>query len=1032
MLLTKFSLRRQITLLMFYAVVIGFSLFSFSQLKIDFFPDIQFPIAGVITNYSGVGPEDIENLVTRPIEEAVSSVKNIEKVSSQSFKGGSIVTLEFKYGINMNQAEVDIRKNLDLIRDFLPQDATEPLVFVFDPSMSPIFFLNLSSEYLGSAELRRLAEETIEPLLERVDGVASVQTQGGLQRQININLNPVQLAAYGLAPNDVAQAVQFGSGLLPGGTIETKDKSYNLRVFSEFRSLDQIRNTIVTMRGTETILVKDVAQVEDAYKENASEVRADFGEGVLVFIMKQSDANTVLTSRRIQEALPEIMNRLPQGTKLTKLWDQSDFIMISINNLSSTALYAFILAFIVIYIFLRNIRGSLIMGISIPLSVIVTFAVLYATNLTLNIISMAGLALAIGMLVDNSIVVLENIYRHRELGESKLESAEVGATEVGMAITASTLTTIAVFVPVLFVPNITGQLFKDLVLTITFSLIVSLIVALTVVPVMSANILRLETKKPGKFSSKIKDRITAGFDKLSLNYSRILNWSLSHKKSVLGIVTLLLIISLGLTTVLGGEFLPKSDQGFLNFLIESPSGTPIEGTRLYAYQVEDIIKDVVPEEAMESVAIFYGEREGIGAFGTTSSTVETIIKLKPKEERSITQFQIQDSLRTRLDNIPGVTYFFQEGATFSTEKDIEVKIVGFDVDGAKAIANQLKDKFQKIDGFVDVSLNMKETSPELQVHLNKDVMNDLKLSAFGVAGNISTAMQGKVVSQFREKGDEYNVRIQYDKKFRNQKETIENLQIPLPTGEMVSLKQMAQIKEEESTPTIFRENQSRYVSVGIALSGKDLSSAIVEVNKIITQTPIPSEYQIILGGTAEDQQEAFFYLMLAFIAAILLVYMIMAAQFESFVDPFIIMFTVPLSIIGVFIFLFITGTSISVMALVGLVMLVGIAVNNGIVLVDYINQLKKQGLELVEAVKQGCAARLRPVLMTALTTILGMVPLAMEFGSGSETWTPLARAVIGGLTTTTVLTLIVIPIMYIIFERLEEKVKIFWKKRFSN
>ncbi|MDP3831346.1 MAG: efflux RND transporter permease subunit, partial [Ignavibacteriaceae bacterium] len=491
-------------------------------------------------------------------------------------------------------------------------------------------------------------EETIEPLLERVDGVASVQTQGGLQRQININLNPVQLAAYGLAPNDVAQAVQFGSGLLPGGTIETKNKSYNLRVFSEFRSLDQIRNTIVTMRGTETILVKDVAQVEDAYKENASEVRADFGEGVLVFIMKQSDANTVLTSRRIQEALPEIMNRLPQGTKLTKLWDQSDFIMISINNLSSTALYAFILAFIVIYIFLRNIRGSLIMGISIPLSVIVTFAVLYATNLTLNIISMAGLALAIGMLVDNSIVVLENIYRHRELGESKLESAEVGATEVGMAITASTLTTIAVFVPVLFVPNITGQLFKDLVLTITFSLIVSLIVALTVVPVMSANILRLETKKPGKFSSKIKDRITAGFEKLSLNYSRILNWSLSHKKSVLGIVTLLLIISLGLTTVLGGEFLPKSDQGFLNFLIESPSGTPIEGTRLYAYQVEDIIKDVVPEEAMESVAIFYGEREGIGAFGTTSSTVETIIKLKPKEQRSMTQFQIQDSLRTRL------------------------------------------------------------------------------------------------------------------------------------------------------------------------------------------------------------------------------------------------------------------------------------------------------------------------------------------------------------------------------------------------
>lgn len=609
MILTKFSLRRQITMLMFYAVVIGFSLFSFSQLKIDFFPDIQFPIAGVITNYSGVGPEDIENLVTRPIEEAVSSVKNIEKVSSQSFKGGSIVMLEFKYGINMNQAETDIRKNIDMIRDFLPQDATEPIVFVFDPSMSPIYFLNLSSEYLGSAELRRLAEETIEPLLERVEGVASVQTQGGLQRQININLNPVKLASYGLAPNDVAQAVQFGSGLLPGGTLETQSKSYNLRVFSEFRSLDQIRNTIVTMRGTEAVLVKDVAEVEDGFKENASEVRADYGEGVLVWVMKQSDANTVLTSRRIDEAIPDILNRLPQGTKLTKLWDQSDFIMLSINNLSSTAIYAFILAFIVIYIFLRNLRGSIIMGISIPLSVIVTFAVLYASKLTLNIISMAGLALAIGMLVDNSIVVLENIYRHRELGKNRMDAADYGATEVGMAITASTLTTIAVFVPVLFVPNITGQLFKDLVLTITFSLVVSLIVALTVVPMMSSNILKVEKTNPNNFFGKFKQKISDILSVITSNYEKVLNWSIGHKKTLLGIVTILLVISLGLTPFMAGEFLPKSDQGFLNFLIESPSGTPIEGTRLYAYQVEDIIKQVVPQDAMESVAIFYGERE---------------------------------------------------------------------------------------------------------------------------------------------------------------------------------------------------------------------------------------------------------------------------------------------------------------------------------------------------------------------------------------------------------------------------------------
>ncbi|PKL87702.1 MAG: AcrB/AcrD/AcrF family protein [Ignavibacteriae bacterium HGW-Ignavibacteriae-2] len=1031
MLLTKFSLKRQITLIMFYAVVISFSLFSFSQLKIDFFPDIQFPIAGVIVNYSGVGPEDIENLVTRPIEESVSSVKNIEKVNSQSFKGASIITLEFKYGTDMNQAEIDIRKNLDYIRDFLPDDAGEPYVFVFDPSMSPIIFLNLSSEYLGSAELRRLAEETIEPLLERVDGVASVQTQGGLQRQININLNPTSLASHNLSPDDVATAIQISSGLLPGGTIETREKSYNLRIFSEYRSIEQIENTVVTLKGLQPVYVKDVATVVDGFKENASEVRADFSEGVLVFIQKQSDANTVLTSRRVQEALPGIIERLPQGTKLTNIWDQSEFIMRSISNLSNTAIIAFILAFAVIYFFLRNLRGSIIMGISIPVSVIVTFAVLYASNLTLNIISMAGLALAIGMLVDNSIVVLENIYRHREMGDSRLEAADIGATEVGMAITASTLTTISVFVPVLFVPNITGQLFKDLVLTITFSLIVSLFVALTLVPMMSSNILKVEKQKQNGFFSKFKNKAGQWVENLGVKYAVVLNWSLYHRKTVLLSVTIMLAISLGLASFLGGEFLPKTDQGFINFLMESPSGTPIEKTRLYAYKIEDIVKKVVPPDALDALSIFYGEREGIGAFGTTSSTVETFIRLKPKEQRTITQFEVQDSIRKYMDDIPGVTYFFQEGGSFTTEKDVEVKVIGFDVDGAKAIANQLKEKLEKVKGFVDLTFNVKETTPELQVHLNQDVLNDMKLSALMVASNISTAMQGKVISQYREKGDEYNIRIQLGKEFRSQKSSLENLIIPLYNGSLIHLKDVATIEEALSSPTIFRENQSRYVSVGFSLSGIDLSAAVEEVNRIISETPISSDYQIILGGTAEDQQEAFFYLGLAFIAAILLVYMIMAAQFESFVDPLIIMFTVPLSIIGVFFFLFITGTSISVMALVGIVMLVGIAVNNGIVLVDYMNQLRKKDMELFEAVKQASAARMRPVLMTATTTILGMVPLAVEFGSGSETWSPLARAVIGGLTATTVLTLIVIPILYIVFERFEEKVKVYFKKKNS-
>jgi HAE1 family hydrophobic/amphiphilic exporter-1 len=1029
MLLTKFSIRRQITLVMIYAVVIFFSFFALSQLKIDFFPDITFPFAGVITSYSGVGPDDIETLVTRPIEEAVSSVKHIKKVSSQSSKGSSVVTLEFKYGTDMNLAESDIRKNLDYIRDFLPADASEPLVFVFDPSMMPISYFSLSSPYLGPAELRRLAEDKIEPMLERIDGVASVQTMGGSQRQINVSINPVLLASYNLSPNDVTQAIQFGSGLQPAGTIQTRGKNFNLRVLSEYASLDQIKKTIVTYKNGLPVYVKDVAAVDDGFKENTNEVRADYGEGVMLLISKQSDANTIITSRKIKEALPEILAALPEGTTMAPIWDQSEFILLSVSNLRDSGIIAFVLSFAVIYFFLLNIRGSIIMAVSIPVSVIATFAVMFAANVTLNIISMAGLALAIGMLVDNSIVVLENIYRHQEMKKDMIESANIGTTEVGMAITASTLTTIAVFVPVLFVPNITGQLFKDMVLTISYSLAVSLLVAVTLVPMMSTRILKRDAApKPGR-PSKIKDKIAGWLVKMSENYSRALHWSIYHRKTVLLSVTVAFILSLVVAAFLGGEFMPKTDQGMIYAIMESPSGTPIEQTRMYAYQLEDIIRETVGKDEFEQLSIFYGQREGLAAFGVTSSTIELMVKLTPREKRKASQFEIQDRMRKRFDQLPGITYIFQENASFTTERDIEVQVIGFDLNGAKTIANELKAKMEKVKGLVDISLNTKEETAELQVHLNKDLLNHYGLSTMQVAGNISTAVQGRVASQYHEKGDEHDIYVQFAKEYRNKKESLEQIELALPTGGRIRLKDVARIAEEQSIPTIFRENQNRFVSVGCALSGIDLSTAVSEINKIIADTPIPSDFQVIIGGTAEDQQEAFFYLGLAFLAAVLLVYMIMASQFESLVDPLIIMFTVPLSIIGVFFFLGLTGTTLSVMALVGIVMLVGIAVNNGIVLVDYINQQRRKGMELIEAVEFGSLARLRPVLMTALTTILGMVPLAIGTGSGAETWAPLARAVIGGLTATTALTLVVIPVLYIVFEHAGERVNEYFRKR---
>lgn len=1036
--IAEFSVKRRVTVAMAYLVVVGFGLFGLSQLKIDLYPDIDFPIIIVVTNYQGVGPEDVENLLTRPIEESVTAVKNVEKVSSQSSQGVSLVTLEFAYDADMDQAEADVRNAVDFIRDVLPEDATEPLVFAFDPSMIPVLYISVNSPYLGSAELRKLSEDNVEALLERVEGVASVQTWGGLERQINVNLNPIALAAYSLSPEQVARAVQMGGGLIPAGSIETTTRNYNLRVFSEYLDVDQVANTVVTFKGGEPIYVKEVADVEDGFKDQTADVRANYGQGVLMIVQKQSDANTVIAARRVKEELPNVLERMPEGVRFDVMFDQSDFITRSVGNLSNTAVIAFFMAVGVVYLFLRNWRGSVIIGVGIPVSIVATFSVLMLADLTLNVITMAGLALAIGMLVDNSIVVLENVYRHRELGESMNEASRRGAAEVGMAIAASTFTTISVFLPVLFVPDITGRLFRDMVYTIAFSLLVSLVVALTLVPALSSRILRTASElqshaeREGKtLFGKFKNSIGRGLDRFGETYAKHLNWALTHRKTTLGIVAVFLVGSIGVATTLGGEFLPRSDQSFVNVIFEAEAGVSLPQLRKRVLDIEDAVRDEVPE--LESLSLNFGQQEGIGAIGNSSNTIEMFLRLVPLDERTRSQSEIQDALRERFDNIPGITYTIQQGGAFSNERDVEVKVFGHDIEQTKAIAEDLEAKIEKIEALADVSLNMESVAPELHVRLNKDMLNSYGLSTLEVAQNISTAIQGRVAARFREGSDEYNVYVQLDEAYRQEKSDVERVRIPLPMGgETIELKSVATIEPEAATPNIYRENQNRYVSVGASLAGSDLSGAVAEVEEAIAETPIPSDVTVVIGGTAEDQQEAFFYLIVAFLAAILLVYMIMASQFESLISPFIIMFTVPLSIIGVFFFLFVTQTTISVMALVGLVMLVGIAVNNGIVLVDFINQLRAEGREIGEAVREASKARMRPVLMTALTTILGMTPLAIELGTGAETWSPLARSVIGGMISTTGLTLLVIPVLYLMTHSAVERFKGFALKTYAR
>jgi len=1015
--LTGFSIKRKVTLAMIYIVAIGFGIFSLTQLKVAMTPDIDFPIVLVFTSYSGVSSEDIENLVTRPIEEAVSATENIKKIISNSTNGNSMVMLEFVYGTNMDQAESDVRNALDMIRDYLPSDAEEPFVLALNPSMMPIMMMSMNSKDLGPAELRKLGEDRVEPLLERVEGVASVEIAGGFERQINVKLNPVLLASHTLSPQDVATAIQTSAGLVSSGNIKTFTKEYNLRIYSEYRSLEQIRN-IVVKPGTVPLRLKDVASVEDGFKEQTGDVRINGRQGIAIVVSKQSDANTVQAAGQVKKELDNIKKVLPQGVDFEILFDTSEFTSNSLKNLSDTAIMSLIVVILVIFAFIRSFRGSMIMAISMPISIILTFAVLYLCDLTLNVISMAGLALAIGMLVDNSIVVLENIFRYRSLGYKSVEASEQGASEMSTAIIASTLTTLSVFVPVLFVPGITGQLFKEMVLTVTFSLSVSLLVALTLVPMMASVVLkeRLDNKK-GKVGGKPK-----ALQILTDKYQKLLHWSLYHKKYVLLITILMLVFSCCLVPFMGGEFMPETDEGRINITIESATGVPLTSLRETVIKVENILKESAPE--IVTATFRFGAQEGFSPGNSSGNTISAILRLLPRDERKRSQKEIEIALRKKLDEIAGISYYLEGGGMMASgENAVEIKVVCNDLTRAKAVADDLKARMEKVEGLVDVRLNVNDYIPQLDVHLKQDVLNDLRLTNIQVASIVSTAIQGRTVAKYREKGDEYNIYVQLDKKYREDREALGNLLIPISAGGTVPLRQIADIRETQGPVTIYRENQERYVSVGCNLAGIDLKTAVSKIEQIQSEIAVPSDMMLILGGTAEDQQEAYFYLIVAVLVGALLVYMVMAGQFESLVDPFIIMFTVPLSIIGVFILMFITKTPISVMALIGIVILVGIAVNNGIVLVDYINQLRARGTGLYEAAEESGITRIRPVLMTALTTIIGMIPLALELGEGSETWAPLAVAVIGGMCATTLLTLVVIPCLYIIFEEWGEKIK---------
>ncbi len=1011
------SVRRGVTFLMLYIIVAGFGLFSLSRLRLDMYPDVSFPFMGVITMYEGASPEDVEELITRRVEEAVASVEGVEQVTSVSKFGVSVVNVKFAWGTDLDLRELDIRKSIGFIESFLPDDAADPLIFVFDPSLQPVVFLGVRGPF-GQDELRDIAERQIVPATERIPGVASAFILGGLKREVQVRVLPDRLQAFGLSVQQVVQGLRMANVTLPGGSLVQGGREFPIETKGRFESVAEVGDVVVGMAGLVPVYLRDVAQIEDGHEELSRVVRNDRKPGIMIMVRKQSDANTVQTVRGVREALPQIERALPKGVHLSTIFDQSEMVEQSIGNLSATAVQAFALAGLVLLFFLLSVRSALIVATAIPISVLATFGIMDQAGVTLNIISMAGLALAVGMLVDNSIVVVENIYRHVELGAHPWTAAIRGTSEVSMAITASTLTTVAVFAPILFVPGIAGVMFRDMALTICFSLTASLVVALTLIPLGTSRLLGRRRLSKGFVERWVRGLLAW----VQAVYSASLRWCLDHRALTLLASALALGGSVALALQLPVDFMPKSDQSMVILQVEGAVGSSIDEMDESFRRIERIIEEAVPERVTLNVE--FGQGEGfLALFGKGQHSGLVRIRLVPLAERKRRQKEIETDLRERLSHLPGLKVSVMQPQFGDSEGDIVVEIYGHDLDVARRFGKQAEELARSTPGTADVAFSLEQGTPGFRVRLDRARMAALGLNSATVASSVSTLFQGTVASLYREGGNEYNIRVRAPESFRSDVRNLEQIMLPTPTGKTVPLSSVARVESYLGPVTVDRKSQQRVARVSMSVPDSDLAGVVQALEARLDQISPPEGFSLRVSGTAEDLKDSFKALALALLVAVLLVYMVMASQFESLLHPFVIIFSVPLAAIGVVLALAVSGTPISVTAAIGVIVLAGVVVNNAIVLVDFINQLRDEGQPLRAAIEQAGGQRLRPILMTASTTVLAMVPMALELGTGAETWAPLARTVIGGLSVSTLLTTLVVPVIYSLVEGLRERVR---------
>ena len=1024
--LAGFSIRRRITTTMAILVVVLFGFVSVKGLGLELMPELEFPLCAVITRYPGVAAEEIEQLITKPLEGAVLSVKGIKSVYSVSQEGLSNITVEFEWGTNVDFAAQDLRDSMSFVEAFLPPEAEKPFVVKFDTSQMPVIFYGVSGN-MNTMDLRKILDDDITPIVERVDGVASALVMGGEIREINVFVSKNKLDAYNLPLHQIVGILQSENLNISAGHVEEKQKEYMIRTIGEYGNLEEIANTVLAVRKGATIRLGDIAEVVDTHKEMRGGVYVDGKASVLMLITKQSGANTVDVSEAVKEKIEQLRKNLPGELRFSAVFDQGEIITMAVEMTAYDGILGAILAVILVFLFLRNWRPTLAIFLAIPLSILTTFIAMNLADYTFNMFTLGGLALGVGMLVDNAVVVIESIFRHLQAGEDRKLAARKGAEEVTSAITASTLTTMAVFFPMVIVSGLAGKLARPVALTVCMSLLASLFVATTLVPMIAAALFRANDARR-KRGVNIFDRIKSG-------YKGALSLVLKRRVPILLLILALFILAILSISMLGGEFMPAEDIPIAMMRIELPIGTKLSKTAEIVSAMVARIKDNLKEDVQFATSIVgpgdvtqFEAARGVGIADVNQALI--MIRLFDKADRLHSLEEVQDRIRALAPTIEGSTFNFMqvgmtEQSTGADQAPVAVRIFGKDLNVLKSLGAQAMNNIKNVEGLRDLKISMQEGKPEIKIYPDRLKAAQLGLGAAQIGMAIEAASLGKVATQYRSSGEEVDIRVRLRKDDRDSIEKVKNLTITTPLGTRVPLHQVARISIGEGPISITRERQSRKLTISANIYGRTVGDIVEEIKLRLKpfEDNLPSGYSVDYGGSYRDMMESFQDLLFALIVAVLLVYMVMAGQFESLAHPLVVMFTVPLGLIGVVIGLLIFGMSLSVPAFMGFIILSGIVVNNAIVMIDYINQLRREGMERFQAIVEGASVRLRPILITSLTTILGILPMGLSQTEGSEMRNPLGVTIAFGLFFAMGLTLFIIPVVYTIIDSLAGKIQ---------